>query len=79
MLGDPLDGPANVLVDNDTIIKNSTLLSSVLQKKHNSISYHFVREAVAADVLQIAYIPSSEKLADIFTEILGTTLFSPYQ
>jgi len=40
MLGVPLDGPANILVDNDSIIKNTTIPESVLQKKHNAICYH---------------------------------------
>ena len=73
MLGILLDGPANVLIDNDTGIKNSTIPSSVLQKKHNAICYHFVREAVAANVMRIAYIPSSENLAGMFTKFLGAT------
>jgi hypothetical protein len=73
MFGIPLDGPANVLVDNDTVIKNSTIPSSTLQKKHNAICYHFVRESVAAQIIRIAYIPSSENLADMFTKILGAS------
>jgi len=73
MFGVPLDGPANVLVDNDTVIKNSTIPSSTLQKKHNAICYHFVRESVAAQIIRIACIPSSENLADMFTKILGAS------
>jgi hypothetical protein len=49
MFGIPLDGPANVLVDNSTVIKHSTIPSSTLQKKHNSICYHFVCEAVVCE------------------------------
>jgi hypothetical protein len=73
MFGIPLDGPANVLVDNDTVVKSSTIPSVTLQKKHNAICYHCVREAVAAEIMRIAYIPSSENLADMFTKILGAT------
>jgi hypothetical protein len=73
MLGIPLDGPENVLVDNNTVIKNSTIPSSTLQKKHNSICYHFVREAVASNIMRTAYIPTDENLADMFTKILGAT------
>jgi hypothetical protein len=71
MMGVPLEGPANVLVDNDSVVKNSTIPMSVLQKKHNSICYHFVREAVAAHCIRIAYIPSSENLADILKKNTG--------
>jgi hypothetical protein len=71
MMGIPIEGPANVLADNDSVVKNSTIPSSTLQPKHNSICYHCVREAVAATVMQIAFIPSGNNLADLFTKILG--------
>lgn len=73
MMGVPLEGPANVLVDNASVVKNSTIPSSTLQKKHNSICYHYVREAVAAQCMRIAYVPSQENLADIFTKPLGAS------
>jgi hypothetical protein len=56
MFGVLLDGAANVLVDNETVVKNTTIPSSTLQKKHNAICYHYVREAVAAQILRIANI-----------------------
>lgn len=68
MFGVPLEGPGNVLVDNDTWIKNSTIPLFTLQKKHNAICYHLVHEAVAAKILQIAYIPSGQNMADMFTK-----------
>ncbi len=55
MMGVPLDGPANVLADNDSMVKNSTIPTQTLQKKHNAICYHYVREAVATNVMRIAY------------------------
>jgi hypothetical protein len=71
MFGVPIDGATSVIVDNETVVKNSTILSSTLQKKHNAICYHFVREAVAAKIIRIAYIPTDQNLADMFTKILG--------
>ena len=71
MMGVPIEGPANVLVDNDSVVKNATNPASTLQKKHVSICYHFVREAVAANIIRIAFIPSAENLADMFTKPLG--------
>jgi hypothetical protein len=71
MMGAPLDGPANVLVDNDTVVKNSTIPSSALRQKHNAICYQFVRENVACKVIRIAYVPSAQNLADMLTEMLG--------
>ena len=48
MLGVPIDGPADLLGDNKSVITNCTIPSSTLKKKHNAIAYHRVREAVAA-------------------------------
>lgn len=73
MMGIPIDGPANVLVDNETVMKNSTIPSSTLQRKHNAICYHYVREAVVSVILRIAHIPSDQNLADMFTKMLGAT------
>jgi hypothetical protein len=73
MMGIPLEGPVNVLVDNETVMKNSTIPSSTLQRKHNAICYHFVREAVASKIIRIAHIPSDQNLADMFTKTLGAT------
>jgi hypothetical protein len=71
MMGVPLDGLANVLADNETMIKNSTIPLQTLQKKHNAICYHYVREAVATKIICIAYIPTTENLVDMFTKPLG--------
>jgi hypothetical protein len=54
MFGVPLKGPANVYCDNDSVVKNTTLPESTLNKKHNAIAYHKVRESVAAGTIRIA-------------------------
>jgi hypothetical protein len=51
LLGVPIDGPANMYCDNDSICSNSTKPESTLKKKHNAIAYHRVREAVAAGTI----------------------------
>jgi hypothetical protein len=38
MFSVPLDGPANAFCDNQSIVLNSTLPSSTLKKKHNSVN-----------------------------------------
>jgi len=40
MMGVPLDGPANVMADNMSVVKNTSIPESVLKKKSNSIAYH---------------------------------------
>jgi hypothetical protein len=71
MFGVPIDGPTNVLCDNKTVVDNSTVPSSTLKKKHNAICYHRVREAVAAQTIRIAHVPTGQNLADMFTKPFG--------
>jgi len=70
MLGIPLDGPALVLGDNKSVVLNTTVPSSVLKKKHNAISYHRVREAIAGHVLRFVHISSDRNYADVLTKPL---------
>ena len=40
MFGVAIDGPADVFCDNQSVVTNVSIHSSVLNKKHNSICYH---------------------------------------
>ena len=75
MLGVPIDGPALMLGDNMSVVLNTTVPSSVLKKKHLGISYHRVREAIAAKILRFAHVRSEENLADILTKPLANPIF----
>jgi hypothetical protein len=70
MFGIPINGPAFVYCDNQGVVKNVTIPESVLSKKHNTINYHAVREAVAANILRVAKEESSTNLADLLTKPL---------
>jgi hypothetical protein len=70
MFGIALDGPIDVLGDNNSVKKNSSLPQSVLSKKHTSICYHRVRESVAAGIIQIAKVHTDDNLADVLTKCL---------
>ena len=59
-------------MDNEAVIKNTTLPSSTLKKKHNAIAYHKVREAVAAGIVRLAYVKSEMNRSDILTKPLGS-------
>ena len=71
MLGVPLEGPANTFCDNSSVVTNATQPASTLKKKHNSIAYHRVREAIAAKVLRVAWVQSGNNLADMLTKPLN--------
>ena len=70
MFGIPVDGPADMLCDNQSVVNNCTKLESTLNKKHCSIAYHAVRWAVAADILRVGKIDTGWNLADAFTKRL---------
>ena len=40
MFGVKVDLPTNIFCDNLSVVKNSSVLSSTLNKKHSSIAYH---------------------------------------
>ena len=71
MFGVHIDGPTNMLCDNESVVKNSSLLSSTLNKKHSSIAYHSVRWNVAAGVVRMAWIDGRFNLADAMTKRLS--------
>jgi hypothetical protein len=52
MMGVPLIGAIAVFCDNQSVVKNSTALESVLKKRHNTIAYHRAREAQAAGIIK---------------------------
>jgi hypothetical protein len=71
MFGIPLEGPVNTFCDNSSVVTNATEPASTLKKKHNSVAYHRVREAIASQVLRIAWVQSGKNLADMLTKPLN--------
>ena len=70
MMGVPLDGPANVMADNMSVVKNTSIPeSSVLKKKSSSIAYHYVRERAAAGSILVRHERTDSNIADILTKI----------
>jgi hypothetical protein len=57
------------------MVLNTTVPSSVLKKKHNAITYHRVREAIAARIMRFAYIKSDENVSDVFRKPLSNEKF----
>ena len=70
MFGVPIEGPTNIMCDNEAVTKNTTIPESTLKKKHHSIAYHRCREAVAAGTVRIAKQGTDKNLADLFTKTL---------
>ena len=70
MFGVRVDMPTNLFCDNLSVVRNSSILSSTLNKKHSSIAYHSCRWHVAAGVIRVAWIHTDDNLADAMTKRL---------
>ena len=71
MLGIKVDKPSIMLIDNYSVVLNTTLPSSSLKKKHNSIAFNKVRECVAARILLGGHIRSECNISVILTKSKG--------
>ena len=59
-----------MLGDNNSVVLRCTMSNSVLKKKHNTMSWHSVREAIAGGMMKFVHIPSKMNCADILTKPL---------
>ena len=69
-LGVPLDGPAFMFGDNKSVVLSSTIPTHGLNKRHNFLSYHRVRECIAAThegdpIVRFFHIDGKANPADI--------------
>ena len=56
MMGIHVEDPTLIFGDNQSVLSNTTMPESMLNKKTQSIAYHFVREGCDRDEWQTAYI-----------------------
>ena len=49
MFGIPVNGPAYISGDNQSVLANTSIPDSALKKKNQSIAYHYVREGCTRD------------------------------
>ena len=65
-----MDEPTQIMCDNESVVRNSAQVESTLNKKHNSIAYHYVRWNVAAGIIQVSWLEGALNIADAFTKRL---------
>jgi hypothetical protein len=70
MMGIPVNGPAYIFGDNQSVLANTGIPDSVLKKKSQSIAYHFVREGAARDEWRTTYVNTHDNEADLLTKLL---------
>ena len=76
-LGVPLDDLSFMFDDNQFVITNSTLPHSSLRKHWYVLTYHKVREAVAAGMLKFYYIDSKRNPANVLSKSTDYSTFWP--
>jgi uncharacterized membrane protein YciS (DUF1049 family) len=67
--------PIPIHCDNTSAISVSKNPVFHSKTKHIPIKYHFLREQVTNQIVQVHYIPTTEQIADIFTKPLAKTPF----
>ena len=77
-LGIPILGPAYMFGDNKSVVLSSTIPTHGLNKRHNALCFHRVREAIAAKtILKFYHIDGKINPADCETKSLpGTTVYN---
>ena len=52
-----MDGISNIFCDNKSVVTNVSVPTSILNKRHNTICYHCVKELQAAGKIKVGWIP----------------------
>ena len=65
-----MDEEVKIYGDNNSVILNTSVPESTLKKKHHSVNYNYVREAVAAGTALLYKVDTGSNLADLFTKLL---------
>ena len=71
MMGIPVNGHTYIYGDNKSVLSNASVPESVLKKKSVSIAYNYICEGSAADEWRIAYVETTNNLADLLTKPLS--------
>jgi hypothetical protein len=67
VLGVPVREKSYMFGDNKSVVDSSTQLNAKLHKHYNLLSFHHVREAIAAGILGFYFIPGDDNPADILS------------
>ena len=74
-MGVEITQPTKIFVDNQSVCINSTNPASTLNKKSVALSYHFVRQHQAGNVVSVIHIGTDDNYADILTKPLPSNKF----
>ena len=70
-MGIEVKGPTYLFGDNSSVISSSTIPHSQLNRRHMALSFHKVREAIAARIVRFDFINSEDNPADVVSKHWG--------
>jgi len=70
-LGVPIRKKAYMFGDNESVVNSSTTPHAKLHKRHNALSFHRVREAIAAKIIGFYHVRSEANVSDILSKHWG--------
>jgi len=70
-LGVPIVNVTRMFGDNESVVTSSTKPHSLLSKRHQYLSYHRVREAIAAGFIDFKHISGASNPADMLSKHCG--------
>ena len=67
-LGIPINETSYIFGDNETMIQSASFPYARLHKRHNILSYHYVRSMIARGFIALHHLRSENNLSDILTK-----------
>ena len=67
-LGVPVEGASFMFGDNETVVNTASIPHSKLHKRHNALSHHRTREAIAAGITRFHHVRGKTNPADILSK-----------
>ena len=67
-----MSGPSIMFGDNLAVVNSSAIPDDTLKKRHNTLAYHRVCEAIAGKIIKFYHIDGKENPADILTKLLDS-------
>lgn len=70
-LGVEVKGSTMMFGDNESVVNSSSIPHARLHKRHNALSFHRVREGIAAGIAKFHHVKSGDNPADILSKQWG--------
>ena len=73
------DSPTTIFTDSQSALAVARNPIFHARTKHIEVHYHYVRERLSAGEISLAYVPTQDNLADLFTKALSREKFEAFR